>query len=507
MGVGRERVSGVVAAGAALATTELITAGSGPSLIDSIGTQFINRFAAPIKDIAIQLFGTNDKAALEIGIVVVALLIGAAFGKSGAKRFATGAAGIAAFGVLGVAAALADPLASKATSVIGAILGAAIGVLTLRTLLRTAPSPEPTPSVNTDPRIKESSRRSFLMFAGVAGVASVAAAGTARAIRSGSETATRIAKLVLPKAKKTTPLPAAQPFTVEGLSPYVTANDDFYRIDTALYVPRIDESTWKLNFKGMVDRPFSITYDELLKMDMVEEPITLQCVSNEVGGELVGNATWLGVPLIDLLERAGVQKKADQIVGRSVDNFTAGFPVAAVRDGRSALVAVGMNGEPLPQRHGFPARLVVAGLYGYVSATKWLKNIELTTLDDFDGYWISRGWSKEAPIKIASRIDVPRGFEIPVGKQAIAGVAWAPPHGVKSVEVRVNDGPWMETQLGNVASGNTWVQWMTTWDAPEGRAKVEVRAIDQRGQVQTGEEAPPNPDGATGYHARYYTAK
>lgn len=507
MGVGRDRIAGVVAAGTALATTELITAGSGPSLIDSIGTQFINRFAAPLKDIAVQLFGTNDKAALEIGIVVVALLIGAALGKAGAKRFATGAGGIAAFGVLGVLAAVADPLASKATSVIGAILGAAVGVLTLRTLLQSGASPAPAPSINTDPTVKESSRRGFLMFAGVATVASVAAAGTARAIRSGSETATRIAKLVLPKPKKTTPLPAAQPFTADGLSPYVTPNKDFYRIDTALYVPRIDESKWKLNLKGMVDRPFSITYDELLKMDMVEEPITLQCVSNEVGGELVGNATWLGVPLIDLLERAGVQKKSDQIVGRSVDNFTAGFPVAAVRDGRSALVAVAMNGEPLPQRHGFPARLVVAGLYGYVSATKWLKNIELTTFEDFNGYWITRGWSQKAPIKIASRIDVPRGFEIPVGQQAIAGVAWAPPVGIKRVEIRINDGAWMETQLGNASSGNTWVQWMTPWDAPKGRHKIEVRAINQRDEVQTGEQAPPAPDGATGYHARYYSAE
>ncbi len=501
----RARVAGALAAALALATTQLVTASSGPSLIDSIGTQFINRFAAPLKDLAVALFGTNDKVALQIGIVIVSLLVGAALGRAARRRFAVGAAGIAAFGLLGIAAAIGDPLASTSRAALGALLGVAVGILTLRVLLDADTAPAP--PRNTDPTVKEGTRRSFLMLAGAAGVVSVAAAGTAGAIRAGSNGASRIAKLVLPRAKKVTPLPAQQPFEVSGLSPYVTPNADFYRIDTALFVPRIDERNWKLQVKGMVDRPLSLSYDDLLGMDLVEEPITMQCVSNEVGGKLVGNASWLGVPLVDLLDRAGVKKGATQIVGRSVDNFTAGFPTAAARDGRSALVAVGMNGKPLPQDHGFPARLVVAGLYGYVSATKWLKAIELTTLEAVDGYWIPRGWAKEAPIKIASRVDVPRdGETVAAGPVAIAGVAWSPPSGIQRVDVRVDGGPWQQAQLGHVASASTWVQWMLRWNAPVGDHRVEVRAVNGRGEVQTADEAAPAPDGATGYHSRSFRA-
>ncbi len=235
----------------------------------------------------------------------------------------------------------------------------------------------------------------------------------------------------LPEPVKTVPLPASQPFTVPGLSPYVTPNADFYRIDTALFVPRVSADGWSVAVHGMVDHPFELTYDELLAMPMVEEPVTISCVSNEVGGDLIGNAVWRGVPLPTLLERAGVQPGATQIVGRSVDDFTVGFPTELALDGRTALVAVGMNGEPLPAKHGFPARLIVAGLYGYVSATKWLRDIVLTRLEDFDAYWVPRGWAKEGPIKTESRIDVPRGgASVAAGRVAVAGVAWAPTRGI-----------------------------------------------------------------------------
>ncbi|MGH9132628.1 MAG: molybdopterin-dependent oxidoreductase, partial [Ilumatobacteraceae bacterium] len=306
-----------------------------------------------------------------------------------------------------------------------------------------------------------------------------------------------------PRPASTAVVPASPSFAVPGLSPYITPNTDFYRIDTALVVPQVDAAGWRLDVTGLVERPFSLGYDELLAMDAVEETVTLQCVSNEVGGDLVDNAVWQGVPLAALLVRAGVGDDATQIVGRSVDRWTAGFPTDLARDGRVALVAYAMNGEPLPTRHGFPARLVVAGLYGYVSATKWLREIELTTWDAFDGYWISRGWSKDGPIKTMSRIDVPRGGDrLAAGRTAVAGVAWAPSRGVHAVEVRVDDGDWQPARLGDVASENTWVQWLYEWDAAPGDHTISVRAVDGDGDVQTGDIASPAPDGATGWHTR-----
>jgi hypothetical protein len=244
-----------------------------------------------------------------------------------------------------------------------------------------------------------------------------------------------------------------------------------------------------------------LAYDELLAMPMAERDVTLACVSNGVGGRYVGNARWLGVPLGDLLERAGVQAGATQIVGRSVDDFTVGFPTEAAFDGRTAMVAVGMNGEPLPIAHGFPARLVVAGLYGYVSATKWLAEIELTTWEAFDAYWIPRGWAKEAPIKLQSRIDVPRkNQEVTAGLVPVAGVAWSPPVGIGAVEVRIDDGPWVAAELGPLAGSESWRQWSYAWNAGPGGHVLTVRAIDADGNVQDEARRPPRPDGATGYH-------
>jgi hypothetical protein len=281
----------------------------------------------------------------------------------------------------------------------------------------------------------------------------------------------------------------------------VTSNGDFYRIDTALVTPQVDAGGWRLGLSGLVDRPFDLTYDELLRMDSVETPVTISCVSNEVGGDLVGNAVWQGVPLAALLDRAGVSPDAEQVVGRSVDGFTAGFPLADALDGRTALVAYAMNGEPLPAAHGYPARLVVAGLYGYVSATKWLREIELTTWDAFDGYWVPRGWSKTGPIKTQSRIDVPSG-DVRSGDVVVAGVAWAPGSGIEQVEVQVDDGPWLEAELGPVANDETWRTWRLHWDASEGRHRLRVRATDGAGVIQTADEQPPAPDGATGWHTR-----
>ncbi len=352
--------------------------------------------------------------------------------------------------------------------------------------------------------MRAGSRRAFLTWSAGATAAATVGVAASRALRGRYGSVTE--GIELPAPAQSVPLPGSQPFSVPGLSEYVTPTADFYRIDTALFVPRVSTDGWSLTIHGMVDHPFELSYEDLLAMPMVEEPVTIACVSNEVGGDLIGNAVWRGVPLPMLLERAGVQSGATQIVGRSIDDFTVGFPTELALDGRTALVAVGMNGEPLPSKHGFPARLIVAGLYGYVSATKWLRDIVLTRLEDFDAYWVPRGWSKEGPIKTESRIDVPRdGASVSSGRVAVAGVAWAPTRGITAVEVQIDDGSWQRARLGEVANDNTWVQWLYDWDAPPGGHQLSVRATDGTGQVQTSDSSPPAPNGATGYHSRTVT--
>jgi DMSO/TMAO reductase YedYZ molybdopterin-dependent catalytic subunit len=298
------------------------------------------------------------------------------------------------------------------------------------------------------------------------------------------------------------PPPAGAELAVDGITPLVVPNRDFYRIDTSLLVPRLDATDWRLTVDGMVERPFTIDYAELLAMPLVEQYVTIACVSNKVGGDLVGNALWRGVRLRDLLERAGVQEGATQVVGRSFDGWTAGFPTAWLDDpDREALVAVAMNGDVLPPEHGFPARLIVPGLYGYVSATKWLTNIQLTTLEAFNGYWVPLGWAKEAPILTQSRIDVPRGgSSLQAGTQPVAGVAWAPDRGVAGVEVQVDEGAWMPAETSKPISDATWVQWLVRWQATAGQHTLRVRATDGQGTVQTDQITEPAPDGARGRH-------
>jgi DMSO/TMAO reductase YedYZ molybdopterin-dependent catalytic subunit len=289
---------------------------------------------------------------------------------------------------------------------------------------------------------------------------------------------------------------------VAGITPLVIANRDFYRIDTSLLTPRLDASTWSLSVDGMVDRPFTLTYAELLAMEMHEQYVTIACVSNEVGGDLVGNALWKGVRLRELLDRAGVRAGATQVVGHSFDGWTAGFPTAWLDEPeREALVAVAMNGEPLPAEHGYPARLIVPGLYGYVSATKWLTKIGLTTLEAFNGYWVPLGWAKEAPILTQARIDLPRpGQGLRAGQVPVAGVAWAPDRGIARVEVQVDLGEWAEAEISTPISDATWVQWVYRWTATEGAHVIRVRATDGTGEVQTERITRPAPDGARGYH-------
>ncbi|TFV58296.1 molybdopterin-binding oxidoreductase, partial [Geodermatophilus sp. DF01-2] len=343
-------------------------------------------------------------------------------------------------------------------------------------------------------------RRRFLVAAG--GTAALAlVAGVGGWLLTGREGLARVrAAIRLPRpVRPAGPVPPGADLEVPGLTPLFIPNERFYRIDTALRVPIVDPATWQLEIRGLVDRPYTLTYADLMEMPQIEADITLACVSNPVGGDLVGNARWQGVSLRALLERAGLQEGAVQLIGRSVDGFTAGFPTITALDLEEAMVAVGMNGEPLPAEHGFPARLVVPGLYGYVSATKWLSAIELTTWD-VDGYWIPRGWAKEGPIKTQSRIDVPtRGTAVPAGPTPIAGVAWAPTRGIERVEVRIDDGPWQEAELAAPYDVDVWRQWVLPWDATPGVHRIAARATDGAGEVQTDQRTPVAPDGASGY--------
>ncbi|HEY0001750.1 MAG TPA: molybdopterin-dependent oxidoreductase [Actinoplanes sp.] len=345
------------------------------------------------------------------------------------------------------------------------------------------------------------SRRLFLRRVGiVAAVAAVSGVGGRLLTSRRAVTAAR-AEVVLPVPRQTA-APIAAGVQVVGASAFVSSNQDFYRIDTALYPPQVDPSTWQLRIHGMVRNPITITWAELLQRPMIERYVTLACVSNEVGGDLIGNALWLGTPIKELLDEAEPLPGADQVIQRSVDGWTCGSPTAVLRDGRNALLAVGMNGKPLPVEHGFPVRMVVPGLYGYVSACKWITEIEVSRFADFDAYWVPRGWSAQGPIKTESRIDTPRdGAKRQAGTVQIAGVAWAQHRGIAKVEVQVDDGPWETATLAATVSSDTWRQWSHAWSATSGKHILRVRATDISGQTQTSTPAPPAPDGATGWHA------
>ncbi|WP_433654103.1 molybdopterin-dependent oxidoreductase [Nocardia sp. CA-128927] len=354
------------------------------------------------------------------------------------------------------------------------------------------------------------SRRRFLTLAAGVGAVAVGAAVAGQWIgaRLRDVVADR-AGFVVPRPVGPAPLaePGVRP-SVPGLTEFVTPNDRFYRVDTALQLPALTSSAWRLRIHGMVDRPMELDFDDLRRRVAVERLITMTCVSNEVGGDLAGTAVWTGYPLADLLAEAGVRPEADMLLSRSIDGFTAGTPVSAVTDGRDALLAVGMNGEPLPIAHGYPARLIVPGLYGYVSATKWVIDLELTRFDRVEAYWTQRGWAAKALIKTASRIDVPAAFAtVPAGDLTVAGVAWAQHRGIDAVEVQVDNQPWQPATLADEYSTDTWRQWTWRWTATPGPHTLRVRATDRAGTPQTDNRTPPFPDGSTGWHSRVITVR
>lgn len=511
-------LAGAAAAGVALAFGQLVEALSDdiPGLVLGMGEWIVDVTPGFLIEESIEGLGSSGKAWLLPGITITALLLAALLGEA-ALRLSRwiGIGGFVAFGLLGGFTTARHPQSPAVASWIWSLVAAGLGVATLVFLLDRLHRPTRLATILEDPRDPKATRRAFLAWTGGAGALAVTGFGIIQGTRGRSAAEVARESLDLSGLGSGTTTATAPPTTlpgaaslgtapiddVAGLAPWLTPNDRFYRIDTAISAPQVDPRDWSLEIKGMVDNPYTLTFNEVLEMDLEEHVVTLSCVSNEVGGPLVGNAVWLGVPITTLLDRAGVQPEADQFVGKSIDDWTAGFPTDLLYDGRTALLAVGMNGDPLPIDHGFPARLVVAGIYGYVSAVKWVTEIELTRWDDFNGYWITKGWSKEGPMKTMSRIDVPRDrAQVVAGVSPIAGVAWSPPRGIQAVEVSVDDGPWWECDLAVPGTDETWVQWKTTWDPVPGDHMITVRAIDGDGNLQPIGPKAVAPDGAEGWH-------
>ncbi|MFD5426795.1 molybdopterin-dependent oxidoreductase [Streptomyces sp. NPDC127084] len=502
--------SGLLAAFSALAVAELVAAFVRPesSPVVAVGGASIDVTPAPVKDWAIRTFGTDDKLVLQAGILTVLALFAVAIGLFALRHRRVGALGVLVFGVLGAAAALGRPdsvsWADALPSAVGALAGSTVLYALAGSLTGTGTAVTPSEPDGWD-------RRGFLIAATAAAVASAGARALGRGLtraRSGDVAASR-ESVTLPAPGSPAPAIASRAeLRIPGMPPFTTPNKDFYRVDTALVVPKVDAMAWRLRIHGKgVTSPLSLTFQDLLAGELIERDITLTCVSNEVGGRYVGTARWIGVRLADLLLRAGVQPPsrggpADQLVARSVDGMTLGTPVADVMDGRDAMLAIGMNGEPLPFEHGFPVRMVVPGLYGYVSACKWIEDIELTTFDAYDPYWVKRRWARKAPIKTQSRIDTPKPFARPApGTVMIAGVAWAQHRGIDRVDVRVDDGPWHRADLATEHTTDTWRQWSLPWQATTGTHTLTVRATDRTGETQTEQRARTIPDGASGWHS------
>ncbi|MEV4430125.1 molybdopterin-dependent oxidoreductase [Streptomyces sp. NPDC049602] len=504
-------LGGVVSAYVSLAVADLasfwVRPEAGP--VVAVGGTVVDRTPAALKEWAIRSFGENDKTVLQLGILLLLTVLALGVGLLALRHPLLGSAAVAAFGVLGAVAAVTRPDSDSALDAVPSLVGAAAGALLLYVLISRLLTPRPG-TANPD-------RRGFLIVAASTGLAATAAAAIARAAGSPVQenAASSRAALVLPRPDSPAPgVPVGARLDVPGLGPFVTPNRDFYRVDTALVVPKVNADDWRLRIHGSgVREERTLTLRQLMARPTVERDITLCCVSNEVGGTLVGNARWLGVPLAPLLREAGVRPPseggpADQLVARSVDGMTIGTPVEAVMDGRDALLAFGMNGEPLPFTHGFPVRMVVPGLYGYVSACKWIESIELTTFDAYDAYWVPRGWAAQAPVKTQSRIDTPRpSARTAAGTVMVAGVAWAQHRGIRRVEVRIDDGPWQDARLAAQDTTDTWRQWVHPWAATPGHHTLTVRATDGTGTTQPEHRTGTMPDGAQGWHSVEVTVK
>ncbi|MDG4784788.1 molybdopterin-dependent oxidoreductase [Micromonospora sp. WMMD1102] len=522
-------LAGLLGGAAGVAVAQLVAAATRPQAgpLVAVGSAVVDAAPTPVKEFAVQTFGTYDKPVLLGGIGLLLAAFAVLTGLLAARRPTVGAVGAVLFGLVGAAAALTRPAAGPA-DLLPSAAGAVVAAIVLHRLPRRAvgagrsgpapfgagpdrttegasgpggvePSSPPAPDVAApEPQAAGATRRHFVR------AATVVAGGTVLTGTAGY-LLTQIRNRDAARSRQTVMLPAAarpaEPLPADVQPGFHTPNAEFYRVDTALTVPRLDVDDWRLRIRGRVDRPVELRFTDLLRRELVERDITLNCVSSEVGGPYVGTARWLGVPLAPLLREAGIQTGADQVVARSVEGMTIGTPVETVFDGRDAMLAVGMNGEPLPYEHGFPVRMLTPGLYGYAGACKWLTELELSTFDDFDAYWVRRGWAARAPVKTASRIDRPAPFaRLSGGPVRVAGVAWAQRRGIRAVEVQVDGGRWQPATLAPVPSSDTWVQWRYDWRASTGTHTLRVRAVDGGGEVQTGQRAAPFPSGATGWH-------
>ena len=526
-------LAGAVAVGAGQFVASLGAQNSSPVI--AVGSSAIGLAPPAVKNFAISAFGSDDKIALLTGIYVLLGLYAAVTGVLGNRRLGYGLTGLGAFSAIGLAAATTRP-GANAGYVVPTLVAAAASAITLILLLRNIPArPRQTdtaedttgPSGNTSkeppppggrwwapassspprppatrPVHPDQQRRAFLITGTVAAATAVAGGVAARVFAErGAVTQARAdLRFPTPKLLLADRLPAGSDLHIPGLSSFITPNDSFYRVDTAIVLPQVPPENWTLRIHGMVEREIEISFDELVRRPLIETYVTLCCVSNPVAGPYIGNARWLGASLADLIREARPRAGADQILCTSTDGFTSGTPVQAVLDGRDALLAVAMNGQPLPVEHGFPARMVVPGLYGYVSATKWVTDLKLTTFAAETAYWAQRGWSQQAPVKTECRIDVPTGTgQVKAGRIPVAGVAWAQHRGIDAVHVQVDNGPWQQATLAAVPGIDTWRQWVWYWDAQPGNHLIQARATDKTGYTQTSGQEAPEPNGATGY--------
>lgn len=501
-------LAGIVSAAALLAIAELFAAlvARSASPVLAVGSFIVDIVPRPLKELAITLFGETDKIALLVGVGLGAAVAAAVAGVLQYRFRPVGAVLLGIGGALATAAIITRAGAGALAwlpPVLGTVGGVVVLILTIARLKRWVAAAE-----ERDIEGLRAGRRQFLLLTGLTAVGAVVVGVGSRILNAttSSVAAARDA-LRLPAPRTTVTVPEGANWEIDGLSPIITPNGDFYRVDTALTVPNVDPTTWRLQIEGMVDTPVELSFDDLVNMGLDEYGVTLTCVSNEVGGNLVGNAIWTGVPIRDVLRMAGVQADADMVLSESVDGYTASTPLSALTDDNlDAIFAVAMNGEPLPFEHGFPVRMVVPGLYGYVSATKWVTKLTVTRFDKDEAYWTPRGYAAEAPIKLSSRVDTPKiGTPVPAGTVVIAGMAWAQPVGVQKVEVQIDNGDWQETQLSTPINDQSWVQWRLEWAAEAGSHYIAVRATDKQGNLQIQEQAPIAPDGSSGWQRTLVT--
>ena len=531
---------GALTAGVALAAGEIAAIFTGPASapVYAVGAAAVDLTPAPLKEYAVAHFGENDKRFLIAGILAALAALALLAGIAALRRPAVGAALVAVFGAAGIAAALSQPESAPdwaLPSAIGALLG--IGALNALTRLYRRATAAPTehapptvtgdvgagagvgadssdtvaepesagpnvPPATSEPEQVGATRRRLIVTAAGLAVGSAAAGFGANLIttRRYSVDAARAAVRIPRPAFPAAPLPPNVHPNVAGLSPFFTDNGDFYRVDTALVLPQVRPDSWSLRIHGMVERPIELSFADLLHRPLHEHDMTVSCVSDPVGGPYVGNARWIGASLSDLLRAAGVRKGADQLLARSVDGMTIGTPLVSVLDGRAALLAVAMNGEPLPVAHGFPARMLIPGFYGYASACKWVTDLYVTTFAADTAYWVRRGYARVGTMKTQSRIDVPKPFaRVPAGPATVAGIAWATNHGIADVQVRIDEGPWQTARLAAQDGPDTWRQWTHDWRATPGTHTLQVRAADDTGEYQSATRADPYPAGASGW--------